>query len=1048
MTERNNNPYDDRLLLDRWLCEHDADAITQLVDSYSGMVYSTCLRILGNEREAEDAAQESFEVLIKLEAPPDTPMLGAWMYGVARNRARKHIESSGRRRIRETKFQLDQPLSTEVEIQDIYDHLDDAVSELPERSRIPLIAHFFEGRSHRSIAELLDVSPRTVGNRIAEGVQQLDASLRKRGITSSLAGITAVLSVNWSAGALGSHSASTVIGKSIVTVGKQDVSKLTVGYLLGGLLNTKAALTVLSVLVLIFAFLMVWKSSRARIEIPPDLTGVNEFSAKDKQGNLETASNENAPIPVPSGLVVKTAVNPHDIPRRGSLRGIVVDASGSPVGGAAVTCLVEPVDNELIADNVSCTFPLPTTTTLSDGSYQFTNLPDGLAVVIAVDDDATGKIQQRLSPGQPARESYIVLARGKPIAGRVVDTYGHPVQGARVFPVGANDTIERLSWQRIRSATSDEGGHFRIPGLHSGAWQLYVVHQDWAPALSGPDLAGTTGVRVALKPGTALHGRVLNKDGRTPLSGLAVSVAPQSVESEPRVAITDDNGAFTFAHLSAGYHNINVHSTAYVFVRGPNSVLIDSEPAPSPIEIVAGPGAIIRGRLLATDNNEGIAGARVRATPMDRDTDKRRVSLPAGTDGSYEVRGLPSGTYTLSVSGFDTPGFGTFEIRKFTREVAVRVDSLLQDVDIQLRRKQTVSGVLFDADGVPVPHALVNAQESEYGSAQDDTYTDVNGRFILGGFELGQEIVVGARSMRGLSGLHGPITIGEDNAKDVRLELGIENSIVVSGQAWATNGKPFDGRILALPREPALNSPWFNSSSAIDEGGNFVLTGLPAGKCDIFMIPSQDVSARHLATTQRLKLGNAIKNLQFLFIDQDTITLTGRVVDESGAPVTNARVQAFLQEGGGYSPSGRAVTDRDGVFIIEKQLVGPRRIEVSSPAHEAREIEVRSDTHDVAVELRSLPRLTGTVINARTRLALREFRLALIPVSQPSNTPTFVTASDPSGKFERVVPHRGRWTLLTRVEGYTTSEIELYFDSQSEPVVDITVRMEPSQGPS
>ena len=46
--------------LERWQRDRDPRALNELVDEYSGMVYATCCRVLGDRTEAEDVTQECF----------------------------------------------------------------------------------------------------------------------------------------------------------------------------------------------------------------------------------------------------------------------------------------------------------------------------------------------------------------------------------------------------------------------------------------------------------------------------------------------------------------------------------------------------------------------------------------------------------------------------------------------------------------------------------------------------------------------------------------------------------------------------------------------------------------------------------------------------------------------------------------------------------------------------------------------------------------------------------------------------------------------------
>ena len=64
----------DRVLWESWRRERDADAFAELVSRHAGLVYGVCRRVLGNDSEAEDAAQECFVQL--LDAPVVLEQLG------------------------------------------------------------------------------------------------------------------------------------------------------------------------------------------------------------------------------------------------------------------------------------------------------------------------------------------------------------------------------------------------------------------------------------------------------------------------------------------------------------------------------------------------------------------------------------------------------------------------------------------------------------------------------------------------------------------------------------------------------------------------------------------------------------------------------------------------------------------------------------------------------------------------------------------------------------------------------------------------------------
>src|SRR5262245_40446812 len=92
----------DGQLLDAYLARRDEAAFECLVWRHGPAVLGACRRILQNETDAEDAFQATFLVLIrKANAVRPRDAVGAWLYGVACNVARKARADSERRRAKD-----------------------------------------------------------------------------------------------------------------------------------------------------------------------------------------------------------------------------------------------------------------------------------------------------------------------------------------------------------------------------------------------------------------------------------------------------------------------------------------------------------------------------------------------------------------------------------------------------------------------------------------------------------------------------------------------------------------------------------------------------------------------------------------------------------------------------------------------------------------------------------------------------------------------------------------------------------------------------------
>jgi RNA polymerase sigma factor (sigma-70 family) len=96
----------DRVLLQRLVHQGDTEAFAAIMSQYAGMVYSTGLRVLGNDAQAADVTQETFFDFLK-SARHLTGSLGSWLHQVATRRAIDLIRQNASRRQREHAYATD-----------------------------------------------------------------------------------------------------------------------------------------------------------------------------------------------------------------------------------------------------------------------------------------------------------------------------------------------------------------------------------------------------------------------------------------------------------------------------------------------------------------------------------------------------------------------------------------------------------------------------------------------------------------------------------------------------------------------------------------------------------------------------------------------------------------------------------------------------------------------------------------------------------------------------------------------------------------------------
>lgn len=164
----------DASLLRQFLEAHDERAFAALVDRHGAMVLATCRRQLGNSSDADDAFQATFLVLARKAASiTKRNHVGPWLYRVACLTSGKLRLAAQRQRQRDQQVKImpEQPASTvvSVEVRDDLALLDQAMSQLPEKYRAPLVLCEVQGMSRRDAASNLQISEGTLSSRLARG---------------------------------------------------------------------------------------------------------------------------------------------------------------------------------------------------------------------------------------------------------------------------------------------------------------------------------------------------------------------------------------------------------------------------------------------------------------------------------------------------------------------------------------------------------------------------------------------------------------------------------------------------------------------------------------------------------------------------------------------------------------------------------------------------------------------------------------------------------------------------------------------------------------
>jgi RNA polymerase sigma factor (sigma-70 family) len=197
----------DGQLLSAFRARGDEAAFAALVKRHGAMVLGVCRRLLGCEVDAEDAFQATFLVLVRRAAAlSGRPVLGDWLHGVARRTALNARRLAARRREKEAT--MARPEATgEPARNDWLPFLDEELSRLPEKYRLPLVLCELEGWGRREAAERLGWPEGTVAGRLARGRALLARRLARRGLATPAGALAAALAQTVAPAALAASTA-------------------------------------------------------------------------------------------------------------------------------------------------------------------------------------------------------------------------------------------------------------------------------------------------------------------------------------------------------------------------------------------------------------------------------------------------------------------------------------------------------------------------------------------------------------------------------------------------------------------------------------------------------------------------------------------------------------------------------------------------------------------------------------------------------------------------------------------------------------------------
>lgn len=615
-----------------------------------------------------------------------------------------------------------------------------------------------------------------------------------------------------------------------------------------------------------------------------------------------------------------------------AVEGRIVDGEGEPVAGARVS--VDPFSpyrgwsgNRSVYTFSPGGSQLRGVVSDDDGRFRLGGLAAGVLVDLEVAHD---RHQDRKVEGvePPVEDLEIELAAGVRVTGRVLDSSGRPVRAAQVQVRGesAVHTSAGTSTHSFSSAEiTDRDGRFDVAGLKADTLSVEARSGDLSPASAGP-FAVEDGDRVGplelvLGEPMILSGTVFGADGE-PVPGANVTAVRRTTpdantertwQSSVR---TGPAGRYRIRGLPAGTYALSAEAGA---TRAEATIEIDRQSRRLDLQLEE--HRALTGRVLRSDGGPAVR-PRIEVRSTEAGDDGGSTTLRGTEDGSFVWSDPPVGVFRLLATAGEERGV-------LKVDVGPRPP---RGVTVRLRPGAEVRGRIEGVEPAAAHRVQVSARPVDGGRLHFGR-TDHRGDYRVGGLLPGEWLVT-AR-LAGVGRAEERIRISEPS-ETVLLDLELDAGTRVYGSV-TLDGEPLAGAHVELM--PVEAGPSASRSTNALHDGSFEIAGLETGRHRLRV-------AGDFAAPGWLREVD-IAGDEELFLDLESVEVSGRVLAPDGTPVDGARVALGPPGDGRGNQFLVVVSDERGLFRIPAALPGSYVLRADAPGHQPTETPLRVDVLDV-----------------------------------------------------------------------------------------------------
>lgn len=361
------------------------------------------------------------------------------------------------------------------------------------------------------------------------------------------------------------------------------------------------------------------------------------------------------------------------------------------------------------------------------------------------------------------------LGTGGIITGRVTNASDNsPLAASTVTVILHSSTDPSRPSNGGMSAVTDSNGVYNITGLPSGEYYVAAYHDGFSQLFydGADDLAHATKVTVvedqttdqidfALSRLPGISGRVVDATDNSPVAHAEIWIQSGNATTKPIMfAYTDRNGEF-HAAVPAGTYKVRAAAMQYnaewynekLDAATADAVVVPGSGTVSGIDFTLSRfGGAIGG--IVTDGSSPVAGAAVKVwavpdvTLPPQNTRRFFASTLTAADGSYELKGLPSGQYYVAAGGRGFLQEYYDDAATLQTATPVQVGTLpVGGINFVLAAGGSISGTVTSAkDNSPIAHAFVSVRGKTV-AYEIGARTDSSGAYSIIGLPSGEYTV-------------------------------------------------------------------------------------------------------------------------------------------------------------------------------------------------------------------------------------------------------------------------------------------------------------------